>query len=111
MEGVYSASAGLGGLQTPVSGAPRRKRANAIPREFRMKPPHTGTFHGLHWCCIKGRASEHAKGEQRKMKNFIRGIMIVAALAGTVSLSAQTADEIIWKICGGHRRQRRDSAR
>jgi hypothetical protein len=33
----------------------------------------------------------HAKGDQSKMKNFIRGIMVVSALAGAISLSAQTA--------------------
>jgi hypothetical protein len=49
------------------------------------------------------------KGKQSKMKNFIRGIMIVSVLASTVSLSAQTpgagavppsaptADEIVAK--------------
>jgi hypothetical protein len=31
------------------------------------------------------------------MKNFIRGIVVVSALAGAVSLSAQTADEIVSK--------------
>ncbi|MGO9335898.1 MAG: hypothetical protein ACLPY1_00155 [Terracidiphilus sp.] len=31
------------------------------------------------------------------MKNFIRGILVVSALAGAVSLSAQTADEIVGK--------------
>jgi len=40
---------------------------------------------------------EHAKGGRIKMKNFIRGIVVVSALAGAVSLSAQTADEIVSK--------------
>jgi hypothetical protein len=40
---------------------------------------------------------EHAKGERSKMKNFIQGVLVVAALAGAVSLSAQTADEIVSK--------------
>jgi hypothetical protein len=31
------------------------------------------------------------------MKNFIRGILVVSALAGSVTLNAQTADEIIGK--------------
>jgi len=31
------------------------------------------------------------------MKNFIRGMVVVSALAGAVSLSAQTADEIVSK--------------
>jgi hypothetical protein len=31
------------------------------------------------------------------MKNFIRGILVVSALAGAVALSAQTADEIVAK--------------
>jgi hypothetical protein len=40
---------------------------------------------------------EHAKGEPSKMKNIIRGILVVAALAGAVTWSAQTADEIVGK--------------
>jgi hypothetical protein len=48
-------------------------------------------------------SSRHSKGEQSKMKNIIRGIIVFAALAGAVCLSAQTAettptaDEIVQK--------------
>jgi hypothetical protein len=35
--------------------------------------------------------TRHSKGEPRMMKNLIRGMIMVSALAGAVSLSAQTA--------------------
>jgi hypothetical protein len=41
--------------------------------------------------------SRHLKGGPRNMKNLIRGIIVFSILAGAVSLSAQTADEIIQK--------------
>ena len=41
--------------------------------------------------------SRHLKGDPRNMKNLIRGIIVFSILAGAVSLSAQTADEIIEK--------------
>ena len=47
--------------------------------------------------------SRHSKGERRKMKNIIRGIIVFSALAGAVCLKAQTvestptADEIVQK--------------
>jgi hypothetical protein len=39
----------------------------------------------------------HTKGAEIKMKNFVRGMIVFSALAGTLSLSAQTADEIVGK--------------
>lgn len=39
----------------------------------------------------------HAKGKGSMMKNVVRGIMVYSALAGALTLSAQTADEIVGK--------------
>ena len=40
---------------------------------------------------MNDRAFRHSKGEPRQMKKLIHGILMVAALASAVSLSAQTA--------------------
>src|SRR5690242_9083418 len=39
----------------------------------------------------------HAKVEENKMKKLVRGVIVFSALAASLMLSAQTADEIVGK--------------
>jgi hypothetical protein len=74
-----------------------------VRRRFKPDSEGTGGIHGAYQH-VRGytvAARENVLWSKRKlegqMKNLIHGFMAVAALAGAVSLSAQTADEIVGK--------------